>query len=189
MEDSYYQENQHHQQHHQRHTDAYAEEFEDEYGGVSSSRKSSAVKQMSISDDAHHQQQQLLDDEQKAIEDEYQDEFDIDRTLGSSVKHHDIGGYMKKQESIMEDDPELKQLEEQQNLKNQKMQQEIQQQHEMDMLEADIGKKKSVTISEDEPIVHEKPREKRTARQRWHWAYNRIVHQQQVSQILSFKFK
>jgi hypothetical protein len=45
----------------------------------------------------------------------------------------------------------------------------------------DLKARKSVTISDDQPMIHEKPREKRTAKQRWHWAYNRIVHQQQVS--------
>ncbi|KAL7012870.1 hypothetical protein ACKWTF_015090 [Chironomus riparius] len=162
--------------------DVYAEEFEEHYGGVSSHlRDKNIPKQMSVSDDA-----QLHDDEQKAIDDEYLDEFDEERTMsiGGAGKHHEtsIGNYMKKQESIMEDDPELKQLEEQQNLKNQKLQLEMQQQlhdKDLEMLDADLKQKKSVTISEDQPMIHEKPREKRTAKQRWHWAYNRIVHQQQ----------
>ncbi|XP_070502845.1 uncharacterized protein unc-13 isoform X4 [Chironomus tepperi] len=162
--------------------DVYAEEFEEHYGGVSSHlRDKNIPKQMSVSDDAQHH-----DDEQKATDDEYLDEFDEERTISISGagKHHDssIGGYMKKQESIMEDDPELKQLEEQQNLKNQKLQLEMQQQQhdkDLEMLDADLKQKKSVTISDDQPMIHEKPREKRTAKQRWHWAYNRIVHQQQ----------
>ena len=81
----------------------------------------------------------------------------------------------------MEDDPELKHLEEQQNLKNQQIQQ-----HQLHLgddiqMDGELKAKKSVTISDELPIKHEKPREKRTAKQRWHWAYNRIVHQQQVS--------
>lgn len=166
--------------------DVYAEEFEEHYGGASSHlRDKNIPKQMSVSDDAQHH-----DDEQKAIDDEYLDEFDEERTIsiGGAGKHHEtsIGGYMKKQESIMEDDPELKQLEEHQNLKNQKLQLEMQQQQhdkDLEMLDADMKQKKSVTISDDQPMIHEKPREKRTAKQRWHWAYNRIVHQQQVSPI------
>ncbi|KAG5667948.1 hypothetical protein PVAND_015908 [Polypedilum vanderplanki] len=157
--------------------DVYVEEFEDSYGGGSNEK--SVHKQMSISDDAAHH-----DEESKAFEDEYLDEFDEERLSG--VKHHELNGAvgsyggMKKQESIMEDDPELKQLEEQQNLKNQQIQQQMQQQHADDLMEAELKHKKSVTI--EEPImIHEKPREKRTAKQRWHWAYNRIVHQQQVS--------
>lgn len=132
---------------------------------------------MSISDDAQHHE-----DEHKALDDEYLDEFDEDRTLR---KLSDTNGYssgMKKQESIMEDDPELKHLEEQQNLKNQQIQQQLHDKEFQDLqMDAEMKGKKTVTISDEQPKIHEKPREARTAKQRWHWAYNRIVHQQQVS--------
>lgn len=133
------------------------------------------MKQMSISDDAQHHE-----DEHKALDDEYLDEFDEDRTLRKLSGSNGYSSGMKKQESIMEDDPELKHLEEQQNLKNQQIQQHL---HEnlQDLQMDEMKTKKSVSISEDQPMIHEKPREKRTAKQRWHWAYNRIVHQQQVS--------
>jgi hypothetical protein len=161
--------------------DVYAEEFEDQYGGKAMSSEKNVMKQMSISDDAqHHDDEQL----QKSLDDEYLDEFDEERTLRKLSSSGGVG-CMKKQESIMEDDPELKHLEEQQNLKNQQLQQQQMHHHdelqELQMEAAEMKAKKSVTISEDEPMIHEKPREKRTARQRWHWAYNRIVHQQQVS--------
>jgi hypothetical protein len=149
--------------------DVYVEEFEE---GAALEKKNSLV----------HKQMSIGDDDAKLFEDEYLDEFDEERIGvggGGAMKMNGSGFGMKKQESIMEDDPELKQLEEQQNLKNQQIQQQMQQQHE-DHMEAEQKQKKSVTI--EEPIaIHEKPREKRTARQRWHWAYNRIVHQQQVS--------
>lgn len=155
----------------------YAEEFEDQYGNATDKN---VMKQMSISDDAHHH------DEHKTLDDEYLDEFDEDRTLRKLSGSNGYSSGMKKQESIMEDDPELKHLEEQQNLKNQQLQQQLHDKIEHQDLTMDEGKpRKSVTISEDQPIIHEKPREKRTAKQRWHWAYNRIVHQQQVSE----KFK
>lgn len=159
--------------------DVYAEEFEDQYSGNATSTDKNVMKQMSISDDAqHHDDEHHLNHHQKSLDDEYLDEFDEERTLR---KLSGVGGSMKKQESIMEDDPELKHLEEQQNLKNQQIQHHQLHPGEDIQMDAELKAKKSVTISDDEPIKHEKPREKRTAKQRWHWAYNRIVHQQQVS--------
>lgn len=156
----------------------YAEEFEDQYSTpATSTAEKNVLKQMSISDDAQHHDDHMQN--KSSLDDEYLDEFDEDRTLRklSSVSGG-AGGGVKKQESIMEDDPELKHLEEQQNLKNQQLQQIH---HDEQLDEMQLKAKKSVTISEDVPIIHEKPRETRTAKQRWHWAYNRIVHQQQVS--------
>jgi hypothetical protein len=166
----------------------YEEEFDNEYAQDSSTTKQMVHKQMSILDDdvAHHdyvndKNKMMLNGEQKTIDDEYLDEFDEE---GMSRRKSDLNSFMKKQESIMEDDPELRQLEETQNLKNQQQQQHYQNldhDKELDHFDIEMKQKKSVTISDDEVIVHEKPREKRTAKQRWHWAYNRIVHQAQVS--------
>lgn len=167
----------------------YEEEFDNEYAQNSvTNSKQIMHKQMSIlDDDAHHHDEymndknsMMLNGEQKTLDEEYLDEFDEDGIVRR--KSSDINGFMKKQESIMEDDPELKQLEESQNLKNQ--QQLFQENdNELDQFDMDMKQKKSVTICDDEIIVHEKPREKRTAKQRWHWAYNRIVHQAQVSEV------
>lgn len=60
---------------------------------------------------------------------------------------------------------------------------------ELDMDAAvEIPPRKSVTI--EEPVMpekrHEKPKEKMTAKQRWHWAYNKIIHQLNVSRHLKF---
>lgn len=167
----------------------YEEEFDNEYAQDSStlSKQQMMHKQMSIlDDDAHHQDymndknQELLSEEQKAINDEYLDEYDEE---GMLRRKSDLNGFMKKQESVMEEDLELKLLEE--NHKNQQNQQSqfqsLDHDKELDQFGLEIKPKKSVTISDEVPVVHEKPREQRTAKQRWHWAYNRIVHQAQVS--------
>lgn len=165
----------------------YEEEFDNEYAKDSVTSKQMMHKQMSIlDDDAHHHDEymndknkMMLNGEQKTIDEDYFDEFDED---GMLRRKSDLNGFMKKQESIMEDDPELNQLEETRNLKNQQQQfQELDHDKELDHFDMEMKQKKSVTISDEEVIVHEKPREKRTAKQRWHWAYNRIVHQAQVS--------
>jgi hypothetical protein len=156
----------------------YEEEFDNEYAKDSVTSKQMMHKQMSIlDDDAHHHDEymndknkMMLNGEQKTIDEEYFDEFDED---GMLRRKSDLNGVMKKQESIMDDDPELKQLEETQILKNQ--------QQELDHFDMEMKQKKSVSICDEEIKIHEKPREKRTAKQRWHWAYNRIVHQAQVS--------
>lgn len=45
--------------------------------------------------------------------------------------------------------------------------------------------RKSVTIEEPvKPVKHEKPKEKMSAKQRWHWAYNKIIMQLNVSRNL-----
>jgi hypothetical protein len=164
----------------------YEEEFDNEYAQNSVTMSKQIMhKQMSILEDDAHQQNEYMDDmmlneEQKAIDEEYLDEFDEEDALRK--KSTISNGFMKKQESIMEDDPELKQLEETQNLKNQHQNfQEPELDNELDQFNMELKQKKSVTICDEEIVVHEKPREKRTAKQRWHWAYNRIVHQAQVS--------
>lgn len=169
----------------------YEEEFDNEYAQDSvTMSKQMMHKQMSILDeDAHHQDEymndknkMMLNGEQKAIDDEYLDEFDEEGMLRRKA---DTNSFMKKQESIMEDDPELKRLEE-----NHKIQQQhqFQDDKELDQFDLEMKHKKSVTISDDQVVVHhEKPRETRTAKQRWHWAYNRIVHQAQVSDFKSHK--
>lgn len=173
----------------------YEEEFDNEYAQDSSAMSKQMMhKQMSIlDDDAHHHDEymndknkMLLNGEQKAIDEEYLDEFDED---GALRRKSDMNGFMKKQESIMEDDPELKHLEETQNLKNQQQQQfqDIDHDKELDHFDMEMKQKKSVTICSEDIIVHEKPREKPTAKQRWHWAYNRIVHQAQVSNLRIYK--
>lgn len=169
----------------------YEEEFDNEYAQNSvTMSKQNMHKQMSILDDDAHQHDEYMNDknsmmlngEQKAIDEEYLDEFDEE---GIPRRKSDINGFMKKQESIMEDDPELKQLEESQILKNQQQQfQNAELDNELDQFDMELKQKKSVSICDEEIIVHEKPREKRTAKQRWHWAYNRIVHQAQVSDFL-----
>lgn len=145
----------------------YEEEFDNEYGPDSATSKQMMHKQMSILDDDAHHHDYMNDGEQKTHDEDY----------------------LKKQESIMEDDLELKHLEEAQNLKNQQQQQfqDIEKDKELDQFDIDMTQKKSVSICDDE-FVHEKPRgsalaprEKRTPKQRWFWAYNRIVHQAQVS--------
>lgn len=167
----------------------YEEEFDNEYAQNSSTMaKQMMHKQMSIlDDDAHHHDEymngknkMMLNGEEKALDDEYLDEFDEE---GMLRRKSDLNGFIKKQESMMEDDPELKQLEETQNLKIQQQQfQDIgQEDKELNHFDIEMKQKKSVTICDEDIIVHEKPREKRTAKQRWHWAYNRIVHQAQVS--------
>lgn len=173
----------------------YEDEFDNQYSQDSTALKKQMLhnKQMSILDEDSHTDDYDADhsngknhkmlSEQKTIDDEYLDDFDEDGNINHR-KASDFNGFMKKQESIMEDDPELKHLEEQQNLKNQQqlLQQDFDPNKDIDhFVDPEIKQKKSVTICEDEIIVHEKPREKRTAKQRWHWAYNRIVHQQQVS--------
>jgi hypothetical protein len=165
----------------------YEEEFDNEYAQNSVTMSKQIMhKQMSIlDDDDAHQHNEYMDDmmlneEQKAIDEEYLDEFEEEDALRK--KSTISNGFMKKQESIMEDDPELKQLEETQNLKNQHQHfQEPDLDNELDQFNLELKQKKSVTICDEEIVVHEKPREKRTAKQRWHWAYNRIVHQAQVS--------
>lgn len=166
----------------------YEAEFDNEYAQNSiTTSKQIMHKQMSILDEDAHQNDEyfedmMLNEEQKVLDEEYLNEFDEEGTL--RVKPSIGNGFMKKQESIMEDDPELKQLEESQNLKNH--QQNFQDQeldNELDQFDLELKQKKSVTICDDEEVVHEKPREKRTAKQRWHWAYNRIVHQAQVSKL------
>lgn len=163
----------------------YEEEFDNEYALDSNTMSRQLMhKQMSILDeDAHHQDEymndknkMMLNGEQKAIDDEeYLDEFDED---GMLRRKSDTNSFMKKQESIMEDDPELKRLEE--NHKNQ--QHQFQDDKELDLFDLEMKHKKLVTISDDQVVVHhEKPVQTRTAKQRWHWAYNRIVHQAQVS--------
>lgn len=163
----------------------YEEEFDNEYAQDSVTlQKQMMHKQMSILDDAHHQDEYmhdkshaLLSEQQKTINDEYLDEFDEDAVIR---RKSDVNGFMKKQESIMEDDLELKLLEE--NHKNQQHQyQNLEHDKELDQFGMEMKQKKSVSIDET-VVVHEKPREQRTAKQRWHWAYNRIVHQAQVSE-------
>ena len=163
----------------------YEEEFDNEYAQDSSTlSKQMMHKQMSILEDDAQQldeymnekDSRMLDGEQKTIDEEYLDEFDEDAI---PRRKSDTSGYMKKQESIMEDDPELKHFED--SMKNQQQQfQDIDK--ELDHFDMEMKQKKSVSISEEGVMVkHEKPREQRTAKQRWHWAYNRIVHQAQVS--------
>lgn len=166
----------------------YEEEFDNEYAQDSSTlSKQMMHKQMSILEDDAQQLDEymnekdsmMLDGEQKAIDEEYLDEFDEDAIPRRTSRTSDSGGYMKKQESIMEDDPELKHFED--SMKNQQQQfQDIDKDH----FGLDITQK-SVSITEDgvTRVVHEKPQPKRTAKQRWHWAYNRIVHQAQVSEL------
>lgn len=171
----------------------YEEEFDNEYAQNSVTMSKQIMhKQMSILDDDAHQHDEYMDDmnglmlneEQKAIDEEYLDEFDEE---GALRRKSNLNGFMKKQESIMEDDPELKQLEESQNLKNQQQHFQLSENdNELDQFDMDLKQKKSVIICDEEIVVHEKPREKRTAKQRWHWAYNRIVHQAQVSQFFYF---
>lgn len=166
----------------------YEEEFDNEYAQDSVTMSKQLMhKQISIlEDDAHHQDEYMHDKtqngEQKTMNDEYLDEFDEDAIIR---RKSDTNSFMKKQESIMEEDLELKLLEE--NHKNQQQQQQhfqdINEMGEYDQFDIEMKQKKSVTINEEEPKVHEKPREKRTAKQRWHWAYNRIVHQAQVSKL------
>lgn len=167
----------------------YEEEFDNEYAQDSAAMSKQMMhKQMSILDDDAQQLDEYMNDEnsmnlnggQKAIDDEYLDEFDEE---GMLRRKHDMNGF-KKQESILEDDPELKLLTE--NHKNQQQQQfqGLEHDKELDHFDMEMKQKKSVTISEDGVVLHEKPREKPTAKQRWHWAYNRIVHQAQVSQTL-----
>lgn len=166
----------------------YEEEFDNEYAQDSvTMSKQMMHKQMSILDeDAHHQDEYMNDKnkimqngEQKELDDEYLDEFDED---GMIRRKSDSNSFMKKQESILEDDPELKRLEE--NHKNQQ-QHQFQDDKELDQFDLEMKQKKSVSISDEHQVAvhHEKPREARTAKQRWHWAYNRIVHQAQVSDI------
>lgn len=168
----------------------YEEEFDNEYAQDSSTlSKQMMHKQMSILEDDAQQLDEymngkdsmMLDSEQKAIDEEYLDEFDEDAI---PRRKSDTSGYMKKQESIMEDDPELKHFED--TMQNQQQQfQNIDK--ELDQFDMEMKQKKSVSISEEGVmVVHEKPREKRTAKQRWHWAYNRIVHQAQVSDTQAF---
>lgn len=166
----------------------YEEEFDNEYAKDSVTMSKQLMhKQMSIlDDDAQHQNEymngkngMMLNGESKELDEEYLDEFDED---GMLRRKSDLNGFIKKQESIMEDDPELKHLEETQNLKNQQQQfHDSEHDKELDRFDLEMKPKKSVTICDEEIIHHEKPREKRTAKQRWHWAYNRIVHQAQVS--------
>lgn len=170
----------------------YEEEFDNEYAQDSNAMSKQLMhKQMSILDDDAQQlddymndkNSMMLNDEQKALDEEYLDEFDEE---GMLRRKSDTNGFMmKKQESIMEDDLELKQLEE--NSKNQHQQfNDIEQDKELDQFDVEMKQKKSVSISDGDVVIHEKPREKRTAKQRWHWAYNRIVHQAQVSDIDCF---
>ena len=172
----------------------YEEEFDNEYApqnSVTTLSKQMMHKQMSILDEDAHQHDEFMNDknkmmlngEHKTIDEEYLDEFDEDDMLR---RKSETNGFIKKQESVMEDDPELKHLEEAQHLKSQQQQQhqqfqDLEHDNELDQFDIEMKQKKSVTI-DDEVIIHEKPREKRTAKQRWHWAYNRIVHQAQVSQ-------
>jgi hypothetical protein len=118
------------------------------------------------------------------------------------VSHHKqsaVSTMMRKQESILEDDPELKLLEEKQIQKNQQMQQQqlnnelypqSQQDIQMDQYELEMKQNKMVaSINTDGDIIikpHEKPPVARSAKQRWHWAYNRIVHQARVSELNIF---
>lgn len=164
----------------------YEEEFDSEYAQNSNTMSKQFIhKQDAYEEDAHQldefmngKNKMMLNGEQKTIDDEYLDEFDED---GMLRRKSDMSCLMKKQESLIEDDPELKHLEETQQLKSQQQQfQDMGHSNELDQFDIEIKQKKSVTIDED-ITVHEKPREKRTAKQRWHWAYNRIVHQQQVS--------
>lgn len=150
----------------------YEEEFDNEYGSESVPSKQMMHKQMSILDDDAQHQDYIINGEHKSQDEEY----------------------LKKQESIMEDDLELTHLEEAQNLKNQQQQQfqETEQDKELDRFDIEMKPKKSVSICEEE-FVHEKPRgaagairEKRTPKQRWFWAYNRIVHQAQVSKLIYY---
>lgn len=165
----------------------YEEEFDNEYAQNSVTMSKQIMhKQMSILDDDAQENNEYFEDmsdEQKMLDEEYLDEFDEEGTL--RVKPSIGNGFIKKQESIMEEDPELKQLEESQNLKNQQQQQQQFQDlaidNDLNQFDLNLAQKKSVIICDDEVVLHEKPREKRTAKQRWHWAYNRIVHQAQVS--------
>lgn len=192
----------------------YEEEFDNEYAhnSVTSAaakqqqqQQQHVQKQMSIlSEDAHQHDEymndktSMMNDEQRALHDEYLDEFPEDEHV-LQQKMNNAASIMRKQESVMEDDPELKHLEEKQNQKNQQMQQQQQHNdfypdHVKDTLDPfDIGvevkRKKSVTIITDgDLLLPEKPRlvgsALRSAKQRWHWAYNRIVHQARVSKSL-----
>lgn len=188
----------------------YEEEFDNEYAQNSitaakqQQQQQHVQKQMSIlSEDAHQNDEymndkrpSLMNDDQRALHDEYLDEFPEDEHVLQQQKMNNAASIMRKQESVMEDDPELKHLEEKQNQKNQQMQQqqhnEFYPEHVKDTLDPfDIGvevkRKKSVTIINDaEMLLPEKSRELRSAKQRWHWAYNRIVHQARVSVVGSF---
>lgn len=160
----------------------YEEEFDNEYAKNShTTSKQLMQKQMSVqSDDAHGSQDDFMNDrnkrmlnsEQNTIDEDYL-EFDDDQML-----RRKSDGLKKKQESILDDDLELKHLEQNQH---QQQFQNIDNGNELDQFDIEMQQKKSVISDEEVIVVHEKPREKRTAKQRWHWAYNRIVHQAQVS--------
>jgi hypothetical protein len=166
----------------------YEEEFDDEYGPNSGTMaKQMMQKQMSILDDDAHdeymteQNKMLYSGEQKTVDDldeEYIDEFEENEV---ARKKSETSGFMSKQDSLMEDD--LRNDHVQNNQHDQF--QETENDREIDQFDIEMKQKKSVTICDEEPVarVHEKPREVRTAKQRWHWAYNRIVHQAQVSAI------
>jgi hypothetical protein len=161
----------------------YEEEFDDEYGGPNSTTigKQMMQKQMSILDDDAHDEymngedKMLYSGEQKTVDDideEYIDEFGGN---DAARKKPGISGLMDKQDSLMQND----------QIQNNQLDQfqEVENDGEIDQFDTDMKQKKSVTICEEPKPLHEKPREKRTAKQRWHWAYNRIVHQAQVSNV------
>jgi hypothetical protein len=184
--------------------DRYEEEFDIEYAQNSSttSKQQQQIiqKQMSVlSEDAHQNDEymngknSMLTDEERALQDEYLDEYPEDEQIVSHHKPSAVSSMMRKQESVLEDDPELKLLEEKQIQKNQQMQQQqlnnelYPQMNDPQMdqfVELEMKQKKMVSINTDgDLILPEKPRELRTAKQRWHWAYNRIVHQARVSKL------
>lgn len=158
----------------------YEEEFDNEYAKNShTTSKQLMQKQMSVqSDDAqddfmNDRNKRMLNSEQNTIDEDYL-EFDDDQML-----RRKSDALKKKQESILlDDDLELKHLEQNQH---QQQFQNIDNGNELDQFDIEMQQKKSVIGDEEVIKVHEKPREKRTSKQRWHWAYNRIVHQAQVS--------
>lgn len=149
-----------------------------------------------VNDNLNNNKQQHVYDE----DEEYLDEFDehtVPTTVSQPISH------IKKQESILEDDLELQQLEEERELRHQQqLQQQMNQisiEHEPKdqkdqkddlLIDADVKHKKTVTICEDDITRREStpqpPAEKRTAKQRWHWAYNKIIQQMTVSHLFCY---
>lgn len=190
--------------------DRYEEEFDIEYAQNSNTtskqqqQQQNIQKQMSVlSEDAHQTDEymngknSMLSEEERAMQDEYLDEYPEDGIV-SHHKQSAVSSMMRKQESVLEDDPELKLLEEKQIQKNQQMQQQQQQhqelypQQDLDQYEIEMKQKNLVSINTDGDIIikpHEKPQVARSAKQRWHWAYNRIVHQARVSELSIITFK
>lgn len=131
------------------------------------------------------------------VDDEYLDKFDEqDEMYGAPAPPTSKLAHIKKQESILDDDIELRQLEEEQKLRQQNQQQSIYDVAQpldptsaaASMLEPLKHNKKTVTICEDDITKRDSPKppeEKRTAKQRWHWAYNKVLQQLAVSTILS----